>query len=80
MVERTQHLRSAVFAAARRKDAANVKKGVYEDAVDASGGEVKKGAEAFVECPPNDLRETLLHIAVNNDDIDLVAWLDSHGK
>lgn len=74
-----QALRSKVFEAARRKDAAAVKKGVYEDNVDASGGEIRKGAESFAKSTPVDPKETLLHIAAKHGDIDLVRWLDSHG-
>ncbi|TFK88086.1 DnaJ-domain-containing protein [Polyporus arcularius HHB13444] len=77
--EKVQALRSKVFEAARRKDAAAVKKGVYEDNVDASGGEIRKGAESFAKSTPVDPKETLLHIAAKHGDIDLVQWLDSHG-
>ncbi|TFY56905.1 hypothetical protein EVJ58_g7351 [Rhodofomes roseus] len=75
-----QRLRSEIFAAARRGDSARVKKGVYEDNVDAAGGEIRKGGEKFVETLPNDPRETLLHIAAKCGDAELVEWLDSHGK
>ncbi|RPD66089.1 hypothetical protein L226DRAFT_530222 [Lentinus tigrinus ALCF2SS1-7] len=77
--EQVQALRSKVFEAARRKDTAAVKKGVYEDNVDASGGEVRKGAESFAKNTPEDPKETLLHIAAKHGDVDLVQWLDSHG-
>src|ERR1700734_879804 len=70
--QRAQSLRSATFAAARVGDAKQVKKGVYEDNVDAAGGEVKKGCEEFVTTPPTDPTETLMHIAVKNGDADLV--------
>ena len=56
-----------------------MKKGVWEDEVDAAGGEIKKGCESFVESPPKDLRETLSHIAAAKGDVDLVKWLDTHG-
>ncbi|KAI8998675.1 hypothetical protein BD414DRAFT_129948 [Trametes punicea] len=77
--EHLQSLRSKVFAAARRKDFATVKKGVYEENVDAAGGELRKGAEVFVKNPPADPKETLLQIAAKNGDLDLVQWLGSHG-
>lgn len=57
-----------------------VKKGVWEDDVDAAGGEVKTGYEAFVEAMPKDRRETLSHIAASTNNVALVEWLDSHGK
>lgn len=72
--------RSAVFNAARAGDASKVKKGVWEDDVDAAGGEVKRGCERFVSSPPKDPQETLLHIAARNGDADLVEWLDAHSK
>jgi hypothetical protein len=78
--QRGQALRSATFAAARAGDAKRVKKGVYEDNVDAAGGEVKKGCEEFVTIPPTDPKETLMHIAVKNGDADLVEWLDAHSQ
>lgn len=77
-LQRAQSLRSATFAAARAGDAEKVKSGVYEDNVDAAGGEIKKGCEEFVTVPPVDRKETLMHIAVKNGDADLVEWLDNH--
>jgi hypothetical protein len=76
--QRAQTLRSATFAAARAGDAAKVKKGVWEDNVDAAGGEVKKGCEGFVTKAPADPKETLMHIAAKNGDAALVQWLDAH--
>ncbi|TDL21575.1 hypothetical protein BD410DRAFT_789696 [Rickenella mellea] len=76
--ERTQTLRSAVFAAARRGDAEKVKNGVWEDSVDAAGGELKPGCEAFLKQAPKDGAQTLLHIAAYNGDEVLVEWLDKH--
>lgn len=76
--QRTQDLRSAVFAAARSGKAEKVKKGVWEDEVDAAGGEVRAGLENFAKTKPTDPKETLLHIAAYNGDIDLVEWLDTH--
>ena len=77
--EQAQNVRSKVFEAARRKDAAAVKKGVYEDNVDASGGELRQGSESLAKKTPVDPKETLLHIAAKHGDVDLVQWLDSHG-
>ncbi|EGN93280.1 hypothetical protein SERLA73DRAFT_189828 [Serpula lacrymans var. lacrymans S7.3] len=71
-------LRSAVFTAARSKDTEKVKKGVWEDNVDPSGGEIKAGCEEFVHVHPKDPQETLLHIAAFNGDADMVEWLDAH--
>ena len=79
-LERGQALRSATFAAARVGDVEKVKKGVYVDEVDASGGEMKRGGEEFIKHVPEDSKETLLHIAAKRGDAGLVAWLDSHSK
>lgn len=79
-LERSQNLRSAVFAAARNGDRKAVKKGVYEDHVDAAGGEVKRDCDNFVKSKPRDPSETLSHIAAAHGDVDLVEWLDTHGK
>ncbi|KAJ7273333.1 DnaJ domain-containing protein [Mycena rebaudengoi] len=76
--QRVQTGRSAVFAAARSGKAAEVKKGIWEDEVDAAGGEVKSGCDEFVKSPPKDPQETLLHIACRKGDTDLVEWLDAH--
>lgn len=78
--QQTQSKRSAVFAAARAGNRDKVKSGVWEDGVDAAGGEVKAGCDAFVETAPNDPQETLLHIAARNGDKELVAWLDAHSR
>lgn len=80
MQQQVQTMRSAVFAAARRGDAAKVRKGVWEDGVDAAGGEVKIGHEQFMKVPPADVKETLVHIAAKRGDAELVAWLNSHSK
>ncbi|KAF9469189.1 DnaJ domain-containing protein [Collybia nuda] len=77
--KRIQSTRSAVFSAARAGDAAAVKRGVWEDAVDADGPETKVGCEGFVETTSLDPKETLLHIAVKNGDSGLVGWLNTHG-
>lgn len=78
--QQVQVARSAVFAAACKGDAKGVEKGVWENEVDAAGGEVKDGCQIFVEDPPKDLQETLLHIAARKGDHNLVRWLDGHGK
>ncbi|KAL4067911.1 DnaJ domain-containing protein [Scleroderma yunnanense] len=76
--QRAQTLRSAAFAAARAGDAKLVKKSVWEDSVDSTGGEVQTGCEKFVKKQPEDPRETLLHIAAQKGDVDLVEWLNAH--
>lgn len=76
--QRGQTLRSSIFAAARSGDSEKVRKGIWEDSVDAAGGEIKKDCEAFVATPPNDPKETLMHIAVKHGDADLVEWLEAH--
>lgn len=78
LLQISQATRSAAFAAARSGDAARVKKAVWEDGVDASGGEIKPGCEAFSHQTPQDPRETLLHIATKNGNTELVQWLDAH--
>ncbi|OSD01559.1 hypothetical protein PYCCODRAFT_484974 [Trametes coccinea BRFM310] len=78
-LQQLQATRSKVFATARRKDFAAVKKSVWEDNVDAAGGELRTGAEAFVKNKPADPKETLLHIAAKNGDTDMIQWLGSHG-
>ena len=67
-----QTLRSQIFAAARKGDAATVRRGVWEQNVDAAGGELLKGSDAPVRSRPTDLKETLMHIAARNGDLDLV--------
>ncbi|KAF7363616.1 hypothetical protein MSAN_01018700 [Mycena sanguinolenta] len=76
--QQVQTKRSAIFAAARAGKQDEVKKGVWEDDVDAAGGEVKAGCDAFVKMAPKDPQETLLHIAARNGDKELVKWLDAH--
>ena len=78
--QRVQSLRSATFTAARAGEASKVKKGVWEDAVDPAGGEIKMGCENYVAVHPDDPLETLLHIAARNGDADLVEWLDAHSE
>ncbi|KAI0030386.1 hypothetical protein K488DRAFT_7394, partial [Vararia minispora EC-137] len=71
--------RSDIFAAARCGDSDKVRKGVWEDDVDAAGGEVKARHEKFVKVMPADRSETLLHIAAKKGDANLVEWLNAHG-
>jgi ankyrin repeat protein len=78
LAERGQSIRSATFAAARRGDAERVKRAIWEDAVDANGGELRVGAEAFVKRKPRDPQETLLHISAKQGNAELVKWLDMH--
>lgn len=73
--EQMQTLRSQIFAAARSGDAVVVRKGVWEQNVDASGGEVLKDSDTPVKSRPTDPKETLMHIAARNGDLDLVEWL-----
>lgn len=78
--EKAQAARSAVFAAARAGYTEKVKKGVWEDNVDAAGGEIRTGCEEFVPVSPKDPRETLIHIAAKSGNMDLVEWLDTHSE
>ncbi|TFK30138.1 DnaJ-domain-containing protein [Coprinopsis marcescibilis] len=79
MAQKAQRLRSEAFEAARAGDAVKVKHSVWELSVDASGGEIKVGAETFVTKRAEDPKQTLLHIAATNGDLDLVQWLSTHG-
>ena len=78
--QRVQVLRSEMFAAARSGDFPKVKRGIWEDDVDAAGGEIKKGSEEFVSKVPTDPSETLMHIAASKGDADFVQWLDDHSQ
>lgn len=79
-LQRSQNTRSQVFAAARRGDAEKVKKGIWEDEVDATGGEIKRGGEEFVKSLPTDPMETIMHIFARSGDADLIEWLIAHSK
>ncbi|KAJ7581156.1 hypothetical protein C8J56DRAFT_959247 [Mycena floridula] len=82
-LQKSQTLRSAVFASARAGKAEFVKKGVWEDDVDAAGGEVKVGCDEYVKARPADPRETLLHIAakmVNSDGLTAFHVAVQHGR
>ncbi len=78
--EQMQTLRSRIFAAARKGDAATVRKGVWEQNVDAAGGEVLKGSEVSVKSRPADPKETLMHIAARNGDLELLECLGKYSK
>jgi len=77
---KAQETRSSVFSAARVGHSDKVKKGIWEAAVDAAGGEIKPGCATYVKVAPKDSNETLLHIATRHGDLDLVRWLDSHSE
>ncbi|KAK0484024.1 hypothetical protein IW261DRAFT_1606085 [Armillaria novae-zelandiae] len=77
-LQKAQALRSAFFAAARESNTTKVKAGIWEEDVDAAGGEIKRDCERFVSQKPKDPQETLLHIAVLKGDHELVVWLDAH--
>jgi hypothetical protein len=79
LLQKAQETRSSVFSAARAGHSDKVKKGIWEAAVDAAGGEIKPGCATYVKVAPKDPNETLLHIATRHGDLDLVGWLDSHG-
>ncbi|KAF9526992.1 hypothetical protein CPB83DRAFT_908003 [Crepidotus variabilis] len=78
--KKAQENRSAVFVAARQGDSVAVKKGIWENAVDAAGGggEITLDGASFVMNKHEDAKETLLHIAASKGDLDLIEWLDSH--
>jgi len=61
--------RAQVFKAARDGKFDLVKKGVWEDEIDAAGPE----SEASVE------KETLLHLVAKKGNTELVSWLLDHG-
>ena len=48
--------------------------------MDAAGGEIRTGSEASAKSQLADPKETLLHIAAKNGNLELVEWLDSHSK
>ncbi|KAF8921113.1 hypothetical protein CPB85DRAFT_1269435 [Mucidula mucida] len=76
--KKVQTLRSSVFAAARAGQFDKVKQSIWEDGVDATGGEVNPGCDEFVPKMPKDPKETLVHIAVKHGNLELVEWLQSH--
>jgi len=77
--ERLQMLRSAVFVAARNGDVDKVKKGIWEDMVDAAGGEMSNGCASLVHEETQDKLETLMHIIAKQGNKELLEWLGSHG-
>jgi len=78
IMRKAQETRSSVFVAARKGESKKVKRGIWEESVDPTGGEVKSGCEQFIKHLPTDPQEALLHIAAKNGDVQLVQWLDSH--
>lgn len=78
--ENRQVLRSKAFAAARNGDADIVKRGVWEQDVDPSGGEIKPGCDHSVRRKPSDPREMLLHVTARHGDKNLLEWLGSHSS
>jgi hypothetical protein len=78
----SQKKRSKVFERARNGDAAAVKKGVWEDNVDAAGGEPLAGMEndaSFLGQHGGQVgHETLLHIFAKHGDRQTVEWLLDH--
>lgn len=72
-----QELRSKTFSAARRGDFSAVRKYIYEDAVDAAGPErIPDNGQGAVSVS----KETLLHIAASQKDLQLVPWLIDHSE
>jgi hypothetical protein len=55
-----------------------VKSGIWEDGVDAAGGEIQH--EEFIPVKPDDALETLSHIAAKKRDVELFKWLDTHSQ
>ena len=76
----SQRRRSEVFEMARVGDVESVKKGVWEQNVDAAGPECLVGMEDDPTCPghTHDKRETLLHIFARRGDLDTLKWLLDH--
>lgn len=75
-----QTKRSAVFEAARKGDGEAIKKGIWEDDVDATGGEIFYPETGIKVRGGVDGKETLLHLAVKIGDADLVEWVVDHGE
>jgi hypothetical protein len=80
----SQRKRSDVFKLARSGDAEGVKKGIWEQNVDAAGGECLVGMgddPIFLESSKDagyDLKETLLHIFARHGELEMVKWLIDH--
>jgi hypothetical protein len=80
----SQRKRSEVFKMARSGDAEGVKKAIWEQNVDAAGGEYLVGmkedpifAKSWKDADC-DLNETLLHIFARSGELDMVKWLIDH--
>ena len=73
-----QKKRSAIFAAARGGRWEQMKKGIWEDNVDAGGVEVLTGLEEIVP-KSKEPKETLLHLAAKAGATDVFKWLTNHG-
>jgi hypothetical protein len=74
-----QKKRSAIFAVARAGRWEQVKKGIWEDCVDADGVEVLSGLEEIMP-KPKEPKETLLHLAAKAGVTDVFKWLVDHGE
>ena len=73
-----QAKRSQVFTNARKGDPEAVKKGIWEDCVDAAGGEILDNERLEGLVQPSDPKETLMHIAARLGDEVLIEWLIDH--
>lgn len=73
-----QKRRSAIFTAARAGRWEQVKKGIWEENIDADGGEVLTGLEEIIP-KPKEPKETLLHLAAKAGVMDVFKWLVDHG-
>lgn len=73
-----QKKRSAIFIAARANRWEQVKKGIWEEHIDADGVEVLIGLEEIVP-KPKEPKETLLHLAAKAGVMDIFKWLVDHG-
>jgi hypothetical protein len=80
VLAKQQALRSSIFAAAKKGDAEAVKKGIYEDEVDAAGPEMLPGSDSKEAMKGANALETLLHIVVDNGDTKLAEWLLDHSQ
>ena len=79
--QKAQQARSAAFAAARKGDDKAVRKAVWEEGISAPDPEfILPLSQAQINEALFDHKETLLHIAVQQDLKDLVEWLLKHGK
>ena len=74
-----QKKRSTIFIAARAGRWEQVRKGIWEERVDANGGEVLTGLEEIIP-KPKDPKETLLHLAAKAGIMTVFKWLVDHGE